>query len=50
MAWIPTKISFVKAKGRNPVPVKWVFRSKEEDSGLISLESMNVVKGYMQVL
>ena len=50
MAWIPTKISFVKAKGRNPVPVKWVFKSKEEDSGLISLESINVVKGYIQVL
>ena len=28
--WIPTKRSFVKAKGRNPVPVKWLFNGKEE--------------------
>ena len=27
-SWIPTKRSVVKTKGRNPVPVKWVFKSK----------------------
>ena len=48
-AWIPTIRSAVKAKRRNPVPVKWVFKSKEEDDGLIFLKSRNVVKGYMQV-
>ena len=26
--WIPIKISTVKAKVRNTVPVKWVFNSK----------------------
>ena len=25
-AWIPTKRSTVKEKGRNPVPVKWEFK------------------------
>ena len=34
-AWIPTKISVVKSKGRKPVPVKWVFKSKEEAAGLM---------------
>ena len=48
--WIPTKRSVVKAKGRNPVPVKWVVKIKEEAGGLIRLKSRNVVKGYMQVL
>ena len=46
-AWILTKRSVVKAKGRNTVPVKWVFKSKEEAYGLIRLKSRNVVKGYM---
>ena len=47
--WIPTKISVVKSKGRKPLTVKWVFKSKEEAGGLISLKLRNVVKGYMQV-
>ena len=46
-AWILTKRSVVKAKDRNTVPVKWVFKSKEEAYGLICLKSRNVVKGYM---
>ena len=29
-AWIPTKRSIVKEKGRNPVTVKWVFNNNEE--------------------
>ena len=47
--WITKKRSVVKSKGRNPVPFKWVFKSKEEDDGLIHMNSRNVVKGYMQV-
>ena len=39
----------MKAKGKNPVPVKWVFKSKEKTDGLICMKSINVVKGYMQV-
>ena len=48
-AWIPTKISVVKAKGRNLVTVKWVLNSKEEAESLILLKYRNVFKGYMQV-
>ena len=48
-AWIPTKRRVVKNKGRNTVPVKWVFKSKEEADGLIHMKSINVVKGYMKV-
>ena len=29
-ALIPTKGSVIKAKGKNPVPVKWVLNSREE--------------------
>ena len=47
--WILTKRSVVKAKDRKPVPVKWVFKIKEDPDGLIHLKSINVVKGYMQV-
>ena len=38
-----------KDKGKNPVSIKWVLKSKEEAGGLICLKSINVVKGYMQV-
>ena len=48
-AWIPTKRSVIKFNGRNPVPVKWIFKGKEEADGLIFLKSRNVVNGYMQV-
>ena len=48
-AWIPINSSKVKSKGRNTVPVKWVLNGKEETDGLISLKSVNVVKGYIQV-
>ena len=47
--WITTKRSVVNAKVRNSVPVKWVFKSKEEDEGFISLNSINIVQGYMKV-
>ena len=32
------RISVVKYKSRNPVPIKWVFKSKEEAGGLINLK------------
>ena len=48
-AWILTERSGVIAKGRNPVPVKWLFKSKEEPDRLILMNSINVVKRYMQV-
>ena len=37
-SWIPTKRSVIKDKGRKPVPAKWVFKSKAESGGLISLK------------
>ena len=48
-AWIIIKIIKVKSKGRELVPVNWVFKIKEEHDGLIHLKLRNVVKGYMQV-
>ena len=48
-AWILTKISVVKSKGRKPVPVKWVLKIKKEAEGLIRPKSRNIVKGYMKV-
>ena len=48
-AWILTKRSVVKSKGIKPIPVKWVFKSKEEADGLIHMKSINVLKIYMQV-
>ena len=48
-AWIMIKRNILKAKGRNPVPVKWVLNSKEETDRLIHLKPGNLVKGYMQV-
>ena len=49
-AWISTKRSAVKYKGRKPVTGKWVFKIKEEADGLISLKYRNLAKGYMQVM
>ena len=48
-ACIPIKISKANTKDIKPVPVKWVFNSKEDSDGLMRLESINVVKGYIQV-
>ena len=47
--WITTKRSVVKAKVINPVPVKWVFKRKEDPDRLIILKYRNVVKGYMHI-
>ena len=43
------KRSVVKYKGRNPVPINWEFKSKEEAEELICLKLRNVVNGYMHV-
>ena len=32
-AWILTKRGVVKNKCRNPAPIKWLFKSKEEANG-----------------
>ena len=48
-SWITMKRMVMKSKDRNPVHVKWVFKSKREPDELICLKSINVVKGYMQV-
>ena len=47
-SWIPIKMSKVKAKDRNPVPLKWEFSSKEEPVVLIRPKSRNEVKGYVK--
>ena len=47
--WIQTKRCVEKARGRNLVPFKWLFKSKEEPDILIRLNYINVVKGYTQV-
>ena len=46
-AWITTKISIVKAKGRNRVPVNWLIQIKKETEKSINLKLINVVQGYM---
>ena len=48
-SWILINRSKVKAKVKNPVPVKWVFKSKEEPGGLILLKSIDAVKLYIKV-
>ena len=48
-AWIIIKRSKLKAKGGNPLPVKWSLKNKEEPDKIIRLKSRNVFKGYMQV-
>ena len=48
-AWIMTMISAAKLKVINPVPVKWVFKSKEEPDVCICLKLINVVKEYMKL-
>ena len=37
-ALIPTKRISIKAKGRNTVPIKWLFKSNEDADGLIRLK------------
>ena len=44
-----TMISAAKLKVINPVPVKWVFKSKEEPDVCICLKLINVVKEYMKL-
>ena len=39
----------MKAKGRKPVSIKWLFKSKEEPDRFIYMKPINLVKGYIQV-
>ena len=48
-ARIQTKRNVLKSKGKNPTPVKRVFKSNEEADGLIHLKSRNVVKRFTKV-
>ena len=48
-AWILINIIKVKAKGINPVPVKWVLNIKEEPDRIICLKSRNVVKECIEI-
>ena len=48
-AWMPRKLSEVRKKGRKPIMVKWVFKTKLEPDGSEWLKSRIVTKGYPQV-
>ena len=48
-AWIPRKLAEVRDKGRKPIPVKWVFKTKLEPDGSERLKSRIITKGYLQV-
>ena len=48
-AWIPRNLERVRKKGRKPIPVKWVFKTKLEPDGSERLKSRIVTKGYLQV-
>ena len=39
----------VLQKGRKPIPVNWVFKTKLEANGMERLKSRIVTKGYLQV-
>ena len=47
--WIPTKLEKVRKMGRKPIPVKWVFKVKEEQNGDMRLKSRVVVKGFHMI-
>ena len=48
-AWIPRNLERVRKKGRKPISVKWVFKTKLEPDGSERLVSRIVTKGYLQV-
>ena len=48
-ARIPKKLAVVRDKGRKPIPVKWVFKTKLEPDGSEQLKLRIVTKGYLQV-
>jgi hypothetical protein len=48
-AWKKAERTLVAKLGREPVPVKWIFKMKTEHHGGIRFKSRVVVKGYMQI-
>ena len=48
-AWKKIERTLVSKLGRKPVPVKWIFKIKEEHHGGLRYKSRIVVKGYMQI-
>ncbi|KAI2491012.1 hypothetical protein MHU86_23547 [Fragilaria crotonensis] len=36
-------------KGRKPIPVKWIFKIKEEQDGSLRYKSRIVLKGYVMI-
>ena len=47
--WIPTKLEKVRKLGRKPIPVKWVFKVKDEANGDKRLKCRAVVKGFHMI-
>ena len=47
--WVPTKLEKVRKLGRKPIPVKWVFKIKDEASGDKRLKCRAVVKGFHMI-
>ncbi len=47
--WTKIERSVIRKLARKPVPVKWIFKVKEEHHGGIRYKSSVVVKGYMQI-
>jgi hypothetical protein len=48
-AWKKIERTLVSKLGRKTVPVKWIFKIKEEHHGGLRYKSRIVVKGYMQI-
>jgi hypothetical protein len=38
-----------KLKGRKPIPVKWIFKKKDEQDGSVRYKSRVVLKGYVMI-
>ena len=47
--WIPRKLEKVRKMGRKPIPVKWVYKVKDEANGEKRLKSSIVLKGFHMI-
>ena len=47
--WIPRKLEKVRKMGRKPIPVKWVYKVKDEANGEKRLKSRIVLKGFHMI-